>query len=1616
MSNYGEQICRSMEIIVAKRLEGLHYDRTIVCTITDDTLSQEGKYTVCYADTNNFTAYSHLTNLREGDTVYVSIPEGDWNEQKTIVSKKSRDDNEAFVYLRPFTRLVDITNNINENSEQVDLIANEAQIVQQNGKDLTDANGDYVCESKGETYKTIYSWKYDSNKDMPPLVGYTRLGIRGEFQSWLKEEGLVAGEYGLRLIIYAENKNTIEKDAETGETIMDNATTHNYVIYLNQDDMNGDPYNFQSFYAQEKIVDISAIERINRIDIEFYQKGNFANDKGEINLALEDWDKRPKVMPNLFVRDVYVSLGYGVEEFDEEKVLVYTLDKETYGAEWVNGTENHKEIFLRWIHKDEKGNFSVITEDSDLKYEIRWYKYELGHASADEYSGVYWKQLSEQHWDNKSNSWTYLIQDPKWEAYNTTKDPNWKEKDPTELDDDVYLPDFQSTWCIPEITLQDEAIKAIIVYDTKIIRSNILEFKNQLGVVSQPTVDAMSALTVRCDDLSNGNYLIYDLGGQLVDQADKDKKRHLIPYFKDIELTEAEWLEWLIPRTNTMISLKGYWVDNVSEPFDYIFSEKELEEYACQGYDKDGEPIYYPDGKYHIRFEGDLTEALGKKQITYTINNYYSQWNNNNTIQCRIRKKGNEYSTTKELTFGHAGNNGTKWTFVLDFKGNQNAVTIGGTEAVIVEAHLYDYSNKEIDISKETITWSWKNGANGLGTRATGIKTEVEITNTLSSVPIKNYHILQANINYNDSFKLEAYLPIPIRSATQYAYITGTTQITYDTAGHIIAYRQLPYSLYDKNGNKQNVGWTLTNTETDARYSPILVPEKKEEGKEQYLKPLSVYVDDTNKEVCVSASNGITTVWSQPLLFLQNRYPTSMINEWDGNLVIDNQNNAVLAAQVIAGKKDTQNRFSGVILGDIGSSSNVEQQFNNTTGLYGYSEGEQSYALLESGIAYFGKSGKGRIYFDGNSGTIKSSDWDDSNVGMLIDIDNGTLKMHSAEGNKDSNFLAVNITYDTYTPGMYHYWQQYKLIDSPNFDSTIQYYRASSFKRATFLTASSYIKKTYYILNSSSGAYELAPDTYNSSNIYYYPIGYSYTSLVKDQASYKPNTYYQMMSSKTYTKDTIGIYNPTYTYYYDSNNGDTATAKRYIQLDADQPLNGYPLSIGLASTPSGRNFRVKWDGTVYIENGEFAGEINATTGTLGNLTVNGTLSGGIIDGAFIHGSQIVGTYVDADQLYANFGKIGGWYITDNTLESAGYSFTGGTLTKTILDAATGTITANKIITNLGRIGGWYITENGFSNQETFNLDSPAKGLIALSSTKGIIHGATIQAGLLKGAGNLGTFDTGIDVEGYMRFYQPNSTTIGKETKNMGYLGAMASDFDSTTTDDDRPGLGMGYYNGSGKCVSQFKTTEVNVGFKYLLDGTKAVGYISIGGITDVGVGLASQNDYPISVSRMASSGSVLQSVSMKSGQGLKLSSDKDNSIQIHDDANKITLTANEINLGTQFKITSTSGSEKIEITSPIGITSDKFKLAVDTGNVEIGGTLKVTGKSTLGQTEIGTSTSPQQFDAYGAANFYNPVKIQNSATLEVGGKITATSGIDIKTSLNYSGTKENCTGIYATLA
>lgn len=103
---------------------------------------------------------------------------------------------------------------------------------------------------------------------------------------------------------------------------------------------------------------------------------------------------------------------------------------------------------------------------------------------------------------------------------------------------------------------------------------------------------------------------------------------------------------------------------------------------------------------------------------------------------------------------------------------------------------------------------------------------------------------------------------------------------------------------------------------------------------------------------------------------------------------------------------------------------------------------------------------------------------------------------------------------------------------------------------------------------------------------------------------------YYIVKEEGHELATSTVYDPNETYYED-NNGEN---NRYITLSSAAVT--YPLAIGLNQTDSRRKFRVAWDGTCYIEDGEFSGNINAETGTLGDLTLEGGLtveSGGYID-------------------------------------------------------------------------------------------------------------------------------------------------------------------------------------------------------------------------------------------------------------------------------------------------------------------------------------------------------------------------------------------------------------------
>ena len=129
--------------------------------------------------------------------------------------------------------------------------------------------------------------------------------------------------------------------------------------------------------------------------------------------------------------------------------------------------------------------------------------------------------------------------------------------------------------------------------------------------------------------------------------------------------------------------------------------------------------------------------------------------------------------------------------------------------------------------------------------------------------------------------------------------------------------------------------------------------------KQVYILPNDEYLgsySNNRVEAKVYKSNGelLATV-IVPIHMSLNTFGLASLNAWDGNTVtIDEENGYVMAPQIGAGEKDSNNRFTGILMGKTetytGASTGEEE-----TGLFGYAHGLQSIFLdANTGDATFG--------------------------------------------------------------------------------------------------------------------------------------------------------------------------------------------------------------------------------------------------------------------------------------------------------------------------------------------------------------------------------------------------------------------------------------------------------------------------------------------------------------------------------------------------------------------------------------------------------------------------------------------------------------------------------------
>lgn len=1054
--DYGELFCQAVDEIVQQRLKAVKYDETILATIVDISQSDDGIYQVSDGSTR-FEAHSSDTTYKVNDQVYVQIPMGDWNEQKLILSKKTGKNIAPVAYHRPFDSYVDVTNNvITKNLEVHGLVANDPTEEQ-----------------------SVVLWSYNTSLDKnvsyfeegPELASYTRLGIQASFQSWLYDFNTVSGKYGIKLRVKAIKEDA---DDETEEILY-------YDYILDTSDMIGNPYNFESYFTQQKVFDISEIHKITEMELLFYEEpGTFFDKNGDQIPYLKEWSNDGdteiyRVDDNIFVKDIFISFGYDVNEFEDNTIRIYTFDSSQYDRYLDPPENNHKELWLRWIKKDEDGNLRVISADDNLEYTILWYRKKLGVKSDTAYSGVDWKLLSTQEY--KNGEYIYTINDENWLIYNQSAGVGYNRQ-----------PAYNSTWLIPNIDEATEQIKAIVMFEgAPYYSQNILEFTNKNIPISTPTLEAKNSLIINCEDGTYGNYCIYGTNGSLLDMAKGSETRTLRAYFKDpylpesipTQLTEAEWIEWTIPSQNTM-----FVIDEAHLGADYRI-------------DLNGNYIItrygIPSEKYNI---------VNQNSQNYRIKSHYSQTYNNNTIICRIKKGDIIYSISKTFTFGPSGTAGTDYTFLLDFNEGQNALTVGDDTPVIVRARLYDYEGKEIlGLETRNIVWNWINGDSQmmfelpykenniiqnnkvelqLGSNFDKELTELELSDLLQT----NYCILQATLKKDNGagnggwgdYDLKAYLPIPIRTSTKYVAMSGPTEIVYNSRGELDKYFQNPYCLYVETNDKlERVAiydkWDLFSKDQikNAAYLPKLQVGTSTENPSVIayrLRPLNIYVKDTVSALCVIGYIEDKPVWSNPLYIYQNKYGSSIINDWNGELTIDEENNVILAASIAAGKKEQDdNTFSGVLMGDWGDDLDSEV----LTGLYGFHHGEQSFGFRQDGTGFIGKADRGRIYLDGENGTIYSAGWDAKLGGMKIDIDNGHVAMQRSDGLEKTRLSKDSFnTLSTADKENYYVYREYQIVLKAN-DMLVgqKLYTPATYSKAS-VSSSNYVNNKYYYKKNNS--------------------------------------------------------------------------------------------------------------------------------------------------------------------------------------------------------------------------------------------------------------------------------------------------------------------------------------------------------------------------------------------------------------------------------------------------------------------------------------------------------------------------------------------------------------------
>ena len=893
----------------------------------------------------------------------------------------------------------------------------------------------------------------------------------------------------------------------------------------------------------------------------------------------------------------------------------------------------------------------INSDNYSNKYCIYWYRYTPNVLNNSKYVFL-GKEWTKMDYDNFGLPNTSIIKDDGL-AYNNEQALNGEN--------------------ILTLTLPNEypveRYQAVLFYNHEMIKSDIVEFINDNPPIDKNIIDLYGALYLEHKENSQNSYQLYGANNCLVNAADAQRKRYLQVRYdgengKD-ELLIGAQVFWYIPKNSTMLTYSSQ--DYVNS---FVINETSKGNMTIDGY-----VCFYR-----------VINKLEDCRFSYRIKNYYSPTFSNNNIICKIILSNNSsvFETEELFTFSSFGTSGTDYTLVAAPAGSKSYADSNYDNKpdssieeenvnLWLKINLYDYNNKPLSLDNQTLTVNWIGPHKYLNT------TQYYRVDNSWYYPIKFNEdqsgygpgIISFSTNFNIGDRtVDLTTFYTVAWSAQDAYIEGASSVIYDSAGAYPVYYKNPYKIFnDKTDLEINdVSWEivyysedsaetpLTNSELNSKEYILLKNYMPTLGNKQELIPCNMYLDANLYPVVLCKNKNGITIWAQPIHLMQNRYPSAMLNAWDGSLKIDEENGTILSSMIGAGRKTANNTFEGILLGNVGGQVGTD----NATGigLYGYNDGAQSFYFGIDGTAFLGKSGRGRIYFNGNNASISSASYQQTkDAGMMIDLDDGFIDIRGATKNASgfySKDTQSRIHLDAKSPYFYINSETGKTIINIGKDSYYlqsNNYASNAGMKINLLTG--HIDAYNFKLTSSRFVLDSHP---TGTNPYFEVKGQSGNKLIhigansyylqsnnfKDNASGMRidlgtgyiNAYnFKLKSSRllidssstntSYFKiidtddhDLINIGNDNYflqsSNYVENKSGmkiNLASGSIIMRKDngailIDSSAETYPLQIG-SIDGSAYPFQVSWDGSIITPNFKVntSGEITAPSGTIGNWVI-----------------------------------------------------------------------------------------------------------------------------------------------------------------------------------------------------------------------------------------------------------------------------------------------------------------------------------------------------------------------------------------------------------------------------